>query len=107
MVVSQYDIFLISLDLTIGHEIKKLRPCVIISPDEMNKYISTVIIAPMTSKSHSYPTRVPIKFMGKNGWIVLDQLRTVDKKRLIKKFGRLDQKTTDKIKSVIKEMLVD
>ncbi len=107
MVVSQYDIFLISLDPTIGHEIKKSRPCVIISPDEMNKYISTVIIAPMTSKSHSYPTRVPIKFMGKNGWIVLDQLRTVDKKRLIKKFGRLDQKTTDKIKSVIKEMLVD
>lgn len=107
MVVSQYDIFLISLDPTIGHEIKKSRPCVIISPDEMNKYISTVIIAPMTSKSHSYPTRVPIEFMGKNGWIVLDQLRTVDKKRLIKKFGRLDQKTTDKIKSVIKEMLVD
>lgn len=107
MVVSQYDIFLISLDPTIGHEIKKSRPCVIISPDEMNKYISTVIIAPMTSKSHSYPTRIPIKFMGKNGWIVLDQLRTVDKKRLIKKFGRLDQKTTDKIKSVIKQMLVD
>ena len=107
MVVSQYDIFLISLDPTIGHEIKKSRPYVIISPDEMNKYISTVIIAPMTSKSHSYPTRVPIEFMGKNGWIVLDQLRTVDKKRLIKKFGRLDQKTTDKIKSVIKQMLVD
>ena len=107
MVVSQYDIFIISLDPTIGHEIKKSRPCVIISPDEMNKYISTVIIAPMTSKSHSYPTRVPIKFMGKIGCIVLDHLRTVDKKRLIKKFGRLDQKTTDKIKSVIKEMLVD
>ena len=107
MVVSQYDIFLISLDPTIGHEIKKSRPCVIISPDEMNKYISTVIIAPMTSKSHSYPTRIPIKFMGKNGWIVLDQLRTVDKKRLIKKFGRLSQKTINKIKSVIKEMLVD
>ncbi len=107
MVVSQYNIFLISLDPTIGHEIKKSRPCVIISPDEMNKYISTVIIAPMTSKSHSYPTRVPIKFMGQNGWIVLDQLRTVDKKRLIKKFGRLSQKTINKIKSVIKEMLVD
>ena len=107
MVINQYDIFLVSLDPTIEHEIKKSRPCVIISPDEMNKYISTVIIAPMTSKSHSYPTRIPIKFMGKNGWIVLDQLRTVDKKRLIKKFGRLSQKTTDKIKSVIKEMLVD
>ena len=107
MVINQYDIFLISLDPTIGHEIRKSRPCAIISPDEMNKYISTVIIAPMTSKSHSYPTRVPIKFMGKNGWIVLDQLRTVDKKRLIKKFGKLDQKTIDKIKSVIKQMLVD
>lgn len=107
MVISQYDIFLISLDPTIGHEIRKSRPCAIISPDEMNKYISTIIIAPMTSKSHSYPTRVPIKFMGKNGWIVLDQLRTVDKKRLIKKFGRLDQKTINKIKSVIKQMLVD
>lgn len=107
MVINQYDIFLVSLDTTIGHEIRKSRPCAIISPDEMNKYISTIIIAPMTSKSHSYPTRVPIKFMGKNGWIVLDQLRTVDKKRLIKKFGRLDQKTINKIKSVIKQMLVD
>lgn len=107
MAIKQYDVFLISLDPAIGHEIKKSRPCVIISPDEMNKYISTIIIAPMTSKSHFYPTRVPIKFKRKEGWIVLDQIRTVDKKRLIKKLGKVNQKTIVKVKAVIKEMLVD
>lgn len=107
MVIKQYAVFLISLDPTIGHEIKKVRPCLIISPDEMNKYISTVIIAPMTSQSHSYPTRVPIKFKGKDGWVVLDQIRAVDKKRLIKKIGEIDQNTINNIKSIIKEMLVD
>lgn len=107
MVIKQYNVFLISLDPTIGHEIKKVRPCLIISPDEMNKYISTVIIAPMTSQSHSYPTRVPIKFKGKDGWVVLDQIRAVDKKRLIKKIGEIDQNTINNIKSIIKEMLVD
>lgn len=107
MAIKQYDVFLISLDPTIGHEIKKVRPCVIISPDEMNKYISTVIIAPMTSRSHFYPTRVPIKFKRKEGWVVLDQIRTVDKKRLIKKLGKVDQKTIVKVKAIIKEMLVD
>lgn len=107
MVIKQYDVFLISLDPTIGHEIKKARPCVIISPDEMNKYISTVIIAPMTSQSHPYPTRVPIKFKRKEGWVVLDQIRTVDKKRLIKRLGKVDQKTIAKVKAIIKEMLVD
>ncbi|MEK7825125.1 MAG: type II toxin-antitoxin system PemK/MazF family toxin, partial [Nitrospirota bacterium] len=89
MVIKQYDVFLISLDPTVGHEIKKARPCVIISPDEMNKYISTVIIAPMTSQCHFYPTRVPVKFKRKEGWVVLDQIRTVDKKRLIKKLGKV------------------
>ncbi|MEK6576558.1 MAG: type II toxin-antitoxin system PemK/MazF family toxin [Nitrospirota bacterium] len=107
MVIKQYDVYLISLDPTIGHEIKKARPCVIISPDEMNKYISTVIIAPMTSRSHFYPTRVPIIFKRKEGWVVLDQIRTVDKKRLIKKLGKVDQKTIVKVKAIIKEMLVD
>lgn len=107
MVVKQYDVFLISLDPTIGHEIKKARPCVIISPDEMNKHISTVIIAPMTSQSHSYPTRVPIKFKAKKGWVVLDQIRSVDKKRLVKKLGRVEPNAIDNIKSIIKEMLVD
>jgi mRNA interferase MazF len=107
MVIRQYDVFLIALDPTIGHEIKKSRPCVIISPDEMNKFIETVIIAPMTTKTKSYPTRVPITFKRKEGWIVLDQLRTVDKRRLIQNLGKVDQKTVLKIKSVIKEMLVD
>ncbi len=73
----------------------------------MNKYISTVIIAPMTSQSHPYPTRIPVKFLGKEGWIVLDQIRTVDKKRLIKNLGEIDHNTIRKIKAIIKEMLVD
>ena len=107
MVISQYEVYLISLDPTIGHEIKKARPCVIISPDEMNKNISTIIIAPMTTQSHFYPTRIPLKFTGKDAWIVLDQLRTVDRKRLIKKLGKIEQVIINQVKSIIKEMLVD
>ena len=107
MVVSQYDIFLISLDPAMGHEIRKSRPCCIISPDEMNRHISTVIIAPMTTRSHPYPTRVAVKFARKDGWVVLDQIRTVDKRRLIKRLGAIDRPVIDKIKIVIKEMLVD
>jgi len=107
MVIKQYDVFLVSLDPTIGHEIKKSRPCVVISPDEMNKYISTVIIAPMTSQSHEYPTRIRVRFKGKSGWIVLDQLRTVDKRRLVKKLGKINIKTVTNMKAIIKEMLVD
>lgn len=107
MEIKQYDVFLITLDPAIGHEIKKSRPCVILSPNEMNKNISTVIFAPMTSKSHSYPTRIHLRFKGKAGWIVLDQIRTVDKRRLIKNLGTIDRSTTTSIKSVIKEMLVD
>jgi len=107
MVIRQYEVYLISLDPTIGREIKKARPCVIISPDEMNKNISTVIIAPMTTQSHFYPTRIPLKFTGKEAWIVLDQLRTVDRKRLIKKLGEIEQVIINRVKSVIKEMLVD
>jgi len=107
MVIKQYDVFLISLDPTIGHEIKKTRPCVVISPDEMNQYISTVIIAPLTSKSRAYPSRVSTKFQDKDGWIVLDQIRTVDKRRLIKRMGKIESNTIRKIKNVIKEMLVE
>lgn len=107
MVVHQYDIVLINLDPTIGHEIKKVRPCVIISPDEMNGNIETVIIAPMTSRSHVYPSRVPVRFKSTEGWVVLDQIRTVDKKRLIKKLGRLQPETVRLVKDVIQEMLVD
>jgi mRNA interferase MazF len=107
MVIRQYEVYLITLDPTVGHEIKKARPCLIISPDEMNKNISTVIIAPMTTQSRFYPTRIPLKFTGKEAWIVLDQLRTVDRKRLIKKLGEIDQKNINQVKSTIKEMLVD
>ena len=107
MVIKQYEVYLISLGPTIGHEIKKVRPCVIISPDEMNKNISTIIIAPMTTQSHFYPTRTPFKFTGKDAWIVLDQLRTVDRGRLIKKLGKIEQVIINLVKSIIKEMLVD
>lgn len=107
MVAKQYEIHLINLDPTVGHEIKKIRPCVVLSPDEMNRNIETVIIAPMTSRSHMYPTRVPVRFKGKEGWIVLDQIRTVDRKRLIKKLGRLEQDAVNNVKSVIQEMLVE
>jgi mRNA interferase MazF len=103
----QYDVYLINLDPTIGHAIKKTRPCLIISPDELNDNLQTVIIAPMTTKSHDYPTRVKLDFQNKTGWIVLDQIRTVDKKRLTKRLGVIDKKTVQKVKSIIKEMLVD
>lgn len=107
MVISQYDVFLISLDPTMGHEINKTRPCLIISPDEINENIGTVIIAPMTTKSFIYPTRIPVNFDNKRGLIVLDQIRTIDKRRLVKKLGALDQATILKVKSILKEMLVD
>lgn len=107
MVIRQYDVFLINLDPTIGHEIKKSRPCVVISPDEMNAHLATIIIAPLTSKSHDYPTRIPLKFQRKNGWIVLDQIRTVDKIRLIKRLGHIEEKNIRDVKAAVKEMLVD
>jgi mRNA interferase MazF len=103
----QYDVYLVNLDPTIGHEIKKTRPCLILSPDEMNDYLQTVIMAPMTTKSHECPTRVKVSFRNKTGWIVLDQIRTVDRKRLARKLGAIDRKTVQRVKSVIKEMLVD
>jgi mRNA interferase MazF len=107
MVIKQYDIFLISLDSTIGHEIKKVRPCVVISPNEMNNNISTIIIAPITTRSHSYPTRIPIKFEDKKGWVVLDQIRALDRKRFVKKLGKLNKDTILKVKKIIQEMLVE
>ncbi|XGB42367.1 MAG: type II toxin-antitoxin system PemK/MazF family toxin [Nodosilinea sp. LVE1205-7] len=91
VVVKRFDIFLVNLDPTIGSEIKKTRPCVVISPDEMNRYIATVIIAPMTTKGRTYPTRVACQFQGKDGQIVLDQIRTIDKTRLVKKLGQISQ----------------
>jgi mRNA interferase MazF len=107
MIIQQYEIYVINLDPTIGHEIKKTRPCVVISPDEMNRNIHTIIVAPMTTKSHDYPTRVQFAFQDKQNWIVLDQIRSLDKKRFVKKIGGLDDITIQKVKNVIKEMLVD
>ena len=107
MVVRQYEIFLINLNPTIDHEIKKTRPCLVISPNEMNEYIATVIIAPMTTKSCDYPSRAPVTFQDRQAWIVLDQIRTVDKRRLIKRIGKIDAKTIGLVKTVLSEMLVE
>ncbi|OQZ00228.1 MAG: growth inhibitor PemK [Candidatus Brocadia sp. UTAMX2] len=107
MEMNQYDIYLVNFDPTIGSEIQKTRPCLVISPGEMNQNIQTIIIAPMTTKSHSYPTRVKINFQKRTGWIVLDQIRTVDRSRLVKRLGRITDDAITKIKSIIKEMLVD
>lgn len=90
MVAERFDVYLVSLDPTVGSEIKKTRPCLIISPNELNRHLATVIVAPMTTKGRTYPTRVPCVFEGKAGEIVLDQLRTVDRTRLIKRLGRID-----------------
>lgn len=89
VVVRRFDVFLVNLDPTVGSEIRKTRPCLVISPDEMNRSIATVIMAPMTTKGRSYPTRVACQFQGKEGQVVLDQIRTVDKRRLVKRLGQL------------------
>ena len=100
---SRFEVYFINLDPTIGSEIKKTRPCVIISPNEMNHNISTLIIAPLTSKLKNYPTRVPCKVEGKQGQIVLDQIRTVDKSRLVKKIDTLNKTTQRKVLNILKE----
>ena len=100
----RYEVYLVNLDPTIGSEIKKTRPCVIISPNEMNRNISTIIIAPLTSTKRSYPTRVNCKVQSKEGQIVLDQIRTVDKRRLIKKIDSINKRTQLKIQQVLTEM---
>lgn len=92
-VIKRFEVCLVSLDPTRGSEIQKTRPCLVISPDEMNRFIRTVIIAPMTSKGRDYPTRVNCTFQGKEGQVVLDQIRTVDKVRLVKRLGRIDKQT--------------
>ena len=107
MVVKRFDVFLVNLDPTVGSEIQKTRPCVIISPNEMNRYIATVIIAPMTKTGKQYPTRVACQFQGKNGQIVLDQIRTVDKNRLVKKLGRISQDEQKMLLDVLGEMFAE
>lgn len=102
--VSRFEVYYVNLDPTVGREIKKTRPCVIISPNEMNHNISTVIIAPLTSKLRNYPTRVTCKVEGKQGQIVIDQIRTIDKIRLIKKVDTLNKITQKKVLNLLIEM---
>ncbi len=107
MEVKRFDVWLANLDPTIGSEIQKTRPCLIVSPDEMNRHISTVIVAPMTTKGRPYPTRVACRFQGKTGQIVLDQLRTVDKARLVKRLGQIGDKTQQATLAVLAEMFAE
>jgi mRNA interferase MazF len=107
MEINQYEIVLVNLNPTIVSEIQKTRPCVVISPNEMNKYLRTLVIAPMTTSSKKYPTRVEIKHENKIGWVVLDQIRTIDKQRIIKPLGRLSKPEIKEVKSIIKETFVD
>ncbi len=102
--MNRFEVFLVNLEPTVGVEIRKIRPCVIVSPDEMNDYIQTVIIAPLTTKTRRYPTRVSCQLEGKQAFVVLDQLRTVDKVRLYKHLGKLDETTQVEILEVLQEM---
>ena len=104
MVVNRFDVYLINLDPAVGSEIQKTRPCLIISPDEMNRYIRTVIVAPLSTAGKDYPTRVACKFQKKKGQIVLDQIRTIDKTRLIKKLGSIDPQTQLEVISVLQRL---
>ena len=107
MEINQYAIVLVNLDPTVGSEIKKTRPCVVISPDEMNRHLKTIVLAPMTTNLKKYPTRVPVQHDGKNGMIAIDQIRTVDRIRVIKVFESLTSKEIQKCKAVLKETFVD
>lgn len=103
LVATRFEVYLVSLDPTQGHEMRKTRPCVV-SPDEMNRHIGTVIVAPMTTKGRDYPTRVPVSFQRKKGQIVLDQIRTVDKTRLVKHLGKIDKNTSNRVIALLQEM---
>ena len=104
MEIKRFQVYLVNLDPTIGFEIKKTRPCLIISPNEMNRHIGTVIVAPMTTKGRNYPTRVQCTFQEKKGQVVLDQIRAIDKKRLVKKFGTINSKTQDSVLNILQEL---
>lgn len=104
MVSKRFEVYLVNLDPTVGSEIRKARPCLIVSPDEMNRYIATVIVAPMTTKGRDYPTRVQCTFKGKDGQVVLDQIRTIDKSRLVQKLGRIDKQTQEEVLTILAEM---
>ena len=102
--MKRFDVYLVALDPTRGSEIQKTRPCLIVSPDEMNRHVATVIVAPMTTKGRAYPTRVPCRFQGKDGEVVLDQIRTVDKARLVRRLGHLDRPTATKVLDTLQEL---
>jgi mRNA interferase MazF len=104
MAINRFDVYLVNLDPTIGSEIHKTRPCLVVSPDEINHNLRTVLIAPMTTKGRSYPTRVSCRFKKKNGQVVLDQIRAVDQIRLIKRLGRLDSQTSADVLDVLQQM---
>ncbi len=104
MVARRFDVHLVNLDPTVGGEIRKTRPCVVISPDELNRHIRTVIVAPMTTKERTYPTRVACRFKGKDAQVVLDQIRTVDSKRLVRRLGRLPKRAREGVLSVLAEL---
>ncbi len=105
--IVQYDIVLVNLDPTIGSEMKKTRPCVILSPDEMNRHLQTIVVAPMTSHSNPYPTRVEVKHKLTKGWIAIDQIRTIDRRRIVKRFESLSEKEIEHVKNVLREKFVD
>ena len=104
VVINRFEVYLVNLDPTVGSEIKKTRPCLVVSPDEMNHHIRTVIVAPMTTKGRAYPTRVSCRFQGKSGQVVLDQIRTVDASRLVKKLGRLGKRARGEVIQILGEM---
>lgn len=104
MVVARFEVYLVGLDPTKGHEIRKTRPCVVISPDEMNQHIGTVIVAPLTTRGTHYPTRIPVRFQQRSGQIVLDQIRTIDKARLLRRLGKINEKAAQKVLHVLGEM---
>jgi mRNA interferase MazF len=105
--VRRFDVYVVNLDPTVGVEIKKTRPCLVISPDELNRTIRTVILAPMTTKSHAYPTRIACTFEGRDAWIVLDQLRTVDHQRLLKHLGAIDHTTQHAVLDALAELFAE
>jgi mRNA interferase MazF len=107
MELKQYSIVLVNLDPTIGSEIKKTRPCVIISPNEINKFLKTIVVAPMTTNLKRYPTRIEVKHNDKKGMIAIDQIRTIDKSRILKRFDRLSKSEIQKCKNIIRETFVD
>lgn len=107
MVVRRFDVWLVNLDPTAGSEIKKTRPCLVVSPNEMNRHVQTAIVAPMTSKGRPYPSRVPCRFQGTTGQVVLDQIRTVDRVRLVKKLGKISAKTATEVLALLQEMFAE